>query len=153
MSSAMFRHHPYRIPIIGWESEMRGLTTADALSFYKRHYAPNNAILVVAGDVSLDELKRLAEKHYGDIPRGADAVRERVEEPPQVAARRVALDSPQVREPSLRRSYLAPSHNAGETRRSEERRVGKAGVGTGRSWWSPTHSHKKNTRQTESRTN
>src|SRR3546814_13739463 len=58
MSSAMFRHHPYRIPIIGWESEMRGLTTADALSFYKRHYAPNNAILVVAGDVSLDELKR-----------------------------------------------------------------------------------------------
>src|SRR3546814_3509583 len=62
------------------------------------------------------ELKRLAEKHYGDIPRGADAVRERVEEPPQVAARRVALDSPQVREPSLRRSYLAPSHNAGETR-------------------------------------
>src|SRR5690606_16382459 len=115
MGSAMFRNHPYRIPIIGWEAEIRGLKTQDALDFYERHYAPNNAILVVAGDVTVDELRQLAEKHYGSIPRREVAPRERVSEPPQVAARRVILDSPQVREPSLRRNYLAPSHTAGET--------------------------------------
>ncbi len=115
MGSAMFRNHPYRIPIIGWEEEIRGLTTQDALDFYERHYAPNNAILVVAGDVNVEELRRLAEKHYGSIPRREVAPRERVPEPPQIAARRVILDSPQVREPSLRRNYLAPSHTAGET--------------------------------------
>lgn len=115
MDSALYRNHPYRIPVIGWASEMAGLTTADALSFYKRHYAPNNAILVVAGDVSLEELKRLAQEHYGDIPRGPDIERERVTEPPQLAARRVTLESPQVREPTLRRNYYAPSATAGAT--------------------------------------
>src|SRR3546814_20016851 len=88
MSSAMFRHHPYRIPIIGWESEMRGLTTADALSFYKRHYEPNNAILVVAGAVSLDALKRLAEQPSGTLPPGADPLRARVEHPRPVTGPR-----------------------------------------------------------------
>ncbi|MFN4090464.1 MAG: M16 family metallopeptidase [Alphaproteobacteria bacterium] len=116
MGSAMYRNHPYRFPIIGWESEMRGLTRQDALDFYEAHYAPNNAVLVVAGDVSLDELRRLAEKHYGPIPRREVAPRDRPEEPPQIAARRVVLESPQVREPSLRRNYLAPSRLAGETR-------------------------------------
>ena len=97
MDSALYRNHPYRIPVIGWASEMAGLKTADALGFYKRHYAPNNAILVVAGDVSLEELKRLAQEHYGDIPRGPDIERERVTEPPQLTARRVTLESPQSR--------------------------------------------------------
>ena len=60
--------HPYGIPIIGWEHEMRGLTREDALSFYKAHYAPNNAVLVLAGDVSLDEAKMLVDATYAKVP-------------------------------------------------------------------------------------
>jgi zinc protease len=61
MSAALYQNHPYRIPIIGWMHEMAKLSREDALAFYKRHYAPNNAIVVVAGDVSVDEVKALAE--------------------------------------------------------------------------------------------
>jgi zinc protease len=65
MSAALYMHSPYRVPVIGWRHEMEGLTRDDALAFYERYYAPDNAILVVAGDVAADEVKRLAETHYG----------------------------------------------------------------------------------------
>ena len=64
-----YLRHPYRIPLIGWKREIDGLTTGDALAFYRRHYAPNNAILIVAGDATAAEVHRLAEKYYGSIPR------------------------------------------------------------------------------------
>ena len=65
MSAALYQNHPYRIPIIGWMHEMAKLSREDALAFYKRFYAPNNAIVVVAGDVTVDEVKALAEAAYG----------------------------------------------------------------------------------------
>ena len=61
MNALLFRRHPYGTPTIGWMNEMEGLTRADALAFYRRHYAPNNAILIVAGDITAKELKPLAE--------------------------------------------------------------------------------------------
>ena len=68
MSAALYQNHPYRIPIIGWMHEMAKLSREDALTFYKRFYAPNNAIVVVTGDVNPDEVKALAEATYGTLP-------------------------------------------------------------------------------------
>lgn len=114
--SAIFLHHPYRIPTIGWEHELRGLTTEDAIAWYERWYAPNNAILVVSGDVTVDEVRALAEKHYGPIPPKELPKRVRVQEPKRVAATRLSLASPRVAQPNWTRSYLAPSYTGGETR-------------------------------------
>ena len=118
MNALLFRRHPYGTPTIGWMNEMEGLTRADALAFYRRHYAPNNAILIVAGDITAAELKPLAEKYYGTIPRRDIAPRKRLVEPPQIAARRVTLKSLQVREPQMSRVYLAPAADSGAPSRA-----------------------------------
>lgn len=112
--AALFMNHPYGISIIGWEHEMRQLTTEDALAFYRRWYAPNNAVVVISGDVTLDEVRPLAEKYYGAVPRRAVPERLRPQEPVQMAPRRVVLQSPRVRQPAISISYLAPSYNRGE---------------------------------------
>ncbi len=112
--AALFMNHPYGISIIGWEHEMEQLTTEDALAFYRRWYAPNNAVVVISGDVTVDEVRPLAEKYYGVVPRRAVPERVRPQEPAQMAPRRVTLESPRVRQPSLSITYLAPSYNRGE---------------------------------------
>ncbi|MGQ0565291.1 MAG: M16 family metallopeptidase [Gemmobacter sp.] len=113
--AAQYLNHPYGIPIIGWRHEMEGLTRADALSFYDRLYAPNNAVLVIAGDVDPVEVRALAEQHYGPIPPSAAIVpRLRPSEPPQRAERRLAMADPRVAQPYVVRSYLAPERNAGD---------------------------------------
>jgi len=115
MRAALYLNHPYGIPIIGWKHEMEGLTQADAEAFYAEHYAPDNAILVVAGDVTPEEVRTLAEKHYGPIP-AAGTVSERVRpsEPPAIAPRRVVLTDPRVSEPYVSRLYLAPERDPGD---------------------------------------
>lgn len=112
VQAMLYLNHPYRLPVIGWEHEIRSLNTKTALAFYRRWYAPNNAVLVVAGDVDADEVRHLAEKYYGKIPARAVPERRRPSEPPQRAARRVTLKSAQVRQPSLSISYLAPGYNS-----------------------------------------
>ncbi len=111
-SAALFVNHPYGRPIIGWEHEMQGLTRQDALDWYARWYAPNNAMLVIAGDVSADAVRVLAERYYGPIPRKEVPQRVRAQEPPPLVARRVELRDARVRQPSWSRSWLAPSHAA-----------------------------------------
>ena len=114
-SSALFVHHPYGTPIIGWEHEIEGLDRQDAFAYYQRFYTPENAILVVAGDTDAAEVRALAEASYGAIPaRGETPVRKRPAEPDPRAARRVALSDPRVHQPSLRRGWLTPTYNAGE---------------------------------------
>lgn len=109
----LFVHHPYGTPIIGWMHEIEQLTTQDALDFYQRHYAPNNAILIVAGDINAADLKPLAEKTYGKIkPAKHIAPRVRVVEPPTEGARRISLTDAQVRQPSWLRLWKAPGYNA-----------------------------------------
>lgn len=115
MNAAMFLNHPYGRPIIGWEHEMRGLTREDAIAWYRTWYAPNNAVLIVAGDVTPDEVRQLAQTHYGPIPSRAVPQRVRPAEPPAQAARRVVLKDERVRQPSWSRSYIAPSLTRGET--------------------------------------
>ncbi len=112
MRRALFLNHPYGRPIIGWPDDIRRLNTAGARAFYRRHYAPNNAMLIVAGDVSADRVRELARKHYGPVPRRAVPSRARPAEPPHHAARRVILKSQRQRVPSWSRIYLAPSFTA-----------------------------------------
>lgn len=121
--AALYVRHPYRDPVIGWPDEIARLTTGDAIAFYRRHYAPNNAALVIAGDVTVAEVRRLAEKYYGPIPRRVVPKRVRLTEPAPQAARRVTLKSPQVRQPSWARRYLAPTANGPVPRRSDALRV------------------------------
>jgi zinc protease len=119
MRAAQYLNHPYGVPIIGWRHEMERLDTAAAVAFYKAHYAPNNAILIVAGDVAPDEVHALAEEHYGPIPANpAIRPRTRPAEPPQMAARRVVLEDARVAQPYVARSYLAPERDAGDQARA-----------------------------------
>lgn len=114
MRAAQYMSHPYGIPVIGWQHEIKALGFDDVVDFYRRHYAPNNAILIVAGDVTGEEVLALAEKHYGAIPPSENlAPRVRPQEPPQLAARRVIKEDARVGQPSMRRTYLAPSRTAG----------------------------------------
>src|SRR3982751_6396714 len=92
MAASLFVHHPYGTPIIGWMHEIEGLNRDHALDYYRRFYTPENAILVVAGDVTGDEVRRLAEATYGTIaPRGQRPIRFRPREPEPRAARRLAV--------------------------------------------------------------
>jgi zinc protease len=111
LSAALYLSHPYRIPVIGWEHEIAKLSRDDALNFYKRFYAPNNAILVVTGDVSPEEVRKLAEGTYGKIPRNAEMLRaERPSEPPHRAQRRVELKDPRAGRRTWHRQYIAPAY-------------------------------------------
>jgi zinc protease len=113
--AAQFMNHPYGIPIIGWRHEIEGLTRQDAVDFYRRHYAPNNAVLIVAGDVDPDAVRQLAEQHYGPIgPTEGLGPRVRPMEPPQRAERRLSMADGRVAQPYVIRTYLAPPREPGD---------------------------------------
>lgn len=132
MTAALFLHYPYRVPIIGWKHELEKLTLADAVAFYRKYYVPNNAVLVISGDVTVDEVRPLAEKYYGPIPRGPEIVRRgNYAEPPHRAARRVTLRSKRVREPRWQRDYVAPSRGLGEKRAADALEVLDVILGSG----------------------
>jgi len=109
VNAALFINYPYRNPIIGWDHEIIDITIDDLRDFYDTYYWPNNAVLVVAGDITAEKLKPLAEKYYGGIPAGKIPARVRPAEPPHNAARTVTLKDPRVRQPSWRQAFLAPS--------------------------------------------
>jgi zinc protease len=120
IDATLYQNHPYRIPVIGWMHEMEKLNRTDAVAFYDRYYAPNNAILVVAGDVDAKEVRGLAEKTYGKVARGPDLpARIRPEEPEQNTARTVTLADPRVSVPSFSRSWLTPSYHSAEPGEAE----------------------------------
>ncbi|HEX2265357.1 MAG TPA: pitrilysin family protein [Solirubrobacterales bacterium] len=110
MAAALFVHHPYGIPIIGWMHEIENLSREHALAYYRRFYTPENAILVVAGDIGESDVRKLAETTYGRVaPRGDKPIRRRPREPEPRAARHVAVADPKVEQPTLQRLYLTPS--------------------------------------------
>jgi zinc protease len=111
IEAALYLNHPYGRPVIGWRQEIEKLTLDDALAFYHRFYTPNNAVLVIAGDVTADEVKKLAEETYGKVPRVTDVgPRKRPQEPVQEAPRTVTLADARVTQPSMKRVYLAPTY-------------------------------------------
>ncbi len=114
LSAAQYLNQRYGTPVIGWKHEMEELDLQDALSFYELYYSPNNAILVVSGDVQPDDVKALADKYYGAIPANPDLPeRLRTQEPPQTAERRMIFRDPRVAQPYVSRSYLAPERDPG----------------------------------------
>ncbi|MEN8841805.1 MAG: pitrilysin family protein [Octadecabacter sp.] len=114
MRAAQFLNHRYGVPIIGWKHEMETLDMQDALSFYDIYYSPNNAILVVAGDVEPDEVLALAQEYYGPLPVETNLPeRFRTQEPPQTAERRLIFEDPRVAQPYVSRTYIAPERDEG----------------------------------------
>src|SRR5919202_6797938 len=117
MAASLFVHHPYGLPIIGWMHEIEGLNREHALAYYERFYTPENAILVVAGDVKPDEVRRLADKTYGLVaPDGGRPERLRPREPDPRAARHIDVADPKVEQPTLQRLYLTPSARTAQAR-------------------------------------
>jgi zinc protease len=109
--AALYLNHPYGRPVIGWHQEIEKLNREDALEFYKRFYAPNNATLILAGDVSVDDVRPMVEAAYGKIPPQPSIPPRRIrpQEPTPAGPRTVTLADPRVEQPSVRRYYLVPS--------------------------------------------
>ena len=114
MRAALFLNHPYGVPIIGWRHEMEALSRDDAQAFHDVWYHPNNAILIVAGDVTAEEVRALAEEHYGPIPASPSLpTRARPTEPPHIANRRVSFTDERVANPYVSIQMLAPVREPG----------------------------------------
>jgi zinc protease len=117
MRAMLYPVAPYGTPVIGWLHEMQGLTPPDAMAWYKTWYAPNNAILVVAGDVTAADIKPMAEKYFGGLKPTKDLPkRDWVQDPPSDAPMRVSLADPKVRQPSLSRIYLSESYTTAKAK-------------------------------------
>ena len=115
MDAALFTAHPYGKPVIGWMTEVVKLRRDDALAFYRAHYTPRNAILVVAGDITAGEVQALAEKYYGTLRNTAEPPkRVRTPEPEPIAARRVVMSDLRMGIDLVKRSYLTPSYGTDE---------------------------------------
>jgi zinc protease len=109
--AALYLNHPYGRPVIGWHQEIEKLGREDALAFYKRFYAPNNAILVIAGDVDVNEVRPLVEQTFGKVAAQPAIPTQRIrpQEPEPAAPRTVTLADPRVEQPTMKRQYLVPS--------------------------------------------
>ncbi|MEA2911670.1 MAG: zinc protease, partial [Bradyrhizobium sp.] len=109
--AALYLNHPYGRPVIGWRPEIEKLDREDALAFYRRFYAPNNATLVIAGDVDAKDVRPMVERTFGAVAAqpAIPARRLRPQEPEPVAPRTVTLSDPRVEQPSVKRYYLVPS--------------------------------------------
>ena len=106
-NATAFLAHPYRRPIIGWMSDLKSMTPDDARDFHRRWYVPANAAVVVVGDVDVDQVRALAEKHYGAIPARAVPERKPQVEPEQTGPRRVPFHG-RTQQPSLLLGYKVP---------------------------------------------
>lgn len=112
-AALQYYNHRYGIPIIGWKHEIEQLNRADAVAFYQTYYAPNNAILIVAGDVDPQSVRELAQEYYGPIAPTVDLPeRARPQEPPHLAPVRIEMRDARVRNPYIVRTYLAANRKS-----------------------------------------
>ncbi len=119
-NAAQYLNSPYGDPVIGWKQEIPELTLEDATDFYSLYYSPNNATVVVAGDVDPQEVLAMAQETYGALPANPDlpAERSRPQEPRQMAARKLTMEDPRVAQPYVTRSYIAPERDSGDQDRA-----------------------------------
>lgn len=107
LNAAAFRAHPYRNPVIGWMSDLEAMRVQDAREFYDAWYAPNNATLVVVGDVTADEVFKLARQHFGPLARKTLPLRRITEEPQQLGPQELTVRAP-AELPYVLMAYKAP---------------------------------------------
>ncbi|UVK49627.1 insulinase family protein (plasmid) [Mesorhizobium sp. AR02] len=120
VDATLWQNQPYRIPVIGWMQEMEKLNLTDAKAFYDKHYRPNNAVMVVAGDVDPERVKALAAKTYGKVPRGPDLPpRARPAEPVQNTRRTVTLTDARISVPDFSTQWVVPSYHTAEPGEAE----------------------------------
>lgn len=115
--TALYANHPYRIPIIGWRHEIEELTRDDLMEFYRTWYTPNNAVIVISGDVMIEQVKPMVELHFGSLPRRKLPSRPVWREPPRNADHLITLSHHRVGQPAWSRRFLAPSHGIGDNKR------------------------------------
>ena len=115
--ASLYLNHPYGVPIVGWRHELDDLVLEDAIDFYKTYYSPNNAILIVSGDVDPKNMQILANKFYGSLENTIYLdVRKRPAEPPQIVERRLIFEDERVSQPYITRTYLAAERDQGQQR-------------------------------------
>ncbi|MBB3951974.1 M16 family metallopeptidase [Aureimonas jatrophae] len=120
IDAALFQNSPYGTPVIGWRGEMEKLSRDDAIRFYDKYYTPNNATLLIAGDVDAEAVRGMAERTFGQVKRRAEpGPRLRPQEPAPLAAREVSLSDARVTQPSVQTVYLAPSEMNGKPGEAE----------------------------------
>ncbi len=112
MRSILFPNHYYGRPIIGWRHEIEGLTYEDVLSFYKENYKPNNAILVLSGDVDLEKAKKLSKKYFGKIRKGKQESKLEVTDPDLNTNIFVKMQHPTVKQPIWKKFYRTISYKS-----------------------------------------
>ena len=131
-NAALYMNHRYGVPIIGWRHEMETLELEDTLEYYEQFYAPNNTILIVAGDVTPEEVKELSERHYGPLAANPDLEpRARPQEPLHNAERRILFEDPRVAQPYVRRSYIAPERDSEDQKTAAALMLGANLLGDG----------------------
>ena len=108
LTATAFKAHPYRHPTIGWLSDLQSMTRDDLYGYYRRYYVPNNAALVIVGDVDTDAALRNVERRFGAIKPGAAIERFRTQEPEQTGERRLTIRKPGTTA-YLKLGYHAPS--------------------------------------------
>jgi zinc protease len=111
MNSALYVNHPYGTPVIGWMNEIEKYEWVDVKEFYDRWYAPNNAILVISGDVTAEKVKPLAEKTYGILPRKDVPERKRPQVAPANSQTLISLQDASIHQPVWQKLYIAPSES------------------------------------------
>lgn len=131
MFAALYQNHPYGRPIIGWEQEIEAIETDVLRDFYEHWYAPNNAVLIVSGDVDVEEVRRLAEETYGQVSARDVPERTRPQEPDFDPAIRITIESPEVQQPLWRRFHPAPSYSTAEDGEAHALQVLSEILGTG----------------------
>lgn len=111
MDAILFLRHPYGVPVIGWREEIEKLDRTDAIAFYDRYYTPNNAVLVVAGDVTEADVKAAVADTYAKVARRAEPPpRERPRAVPIDVPRFVSKADPKVTQESVQIAWMAPSY-------------------------------------------
>ena len=111
--AALYLSHPYGRPVIGWPEEIRHIGRAEAENFYRRHYAPNNAILIVAGDVKPDEVRQVAESEYGPLPARELVARVDYAQPRRMGESRIVVNRKDAKVPLFLRLYRVASYAEG----------------------------------------
>ncbi len=110
IDAALHLSHPYGRPVIGWPDEVHRIGRVEAQDFYKHHYAPNNAILIVAGDVTVDEVRNDAQAAFGKVQARELVPRATYAEPPRIGETRLAIARPDAKVPLFQRVYRVPSY-------------------------------------------